>query len=1292
MSSINHLSEIDSLRSQVAELERTLAERDRSMQDLHEHRHLLRTIAEGTAVETGDEFFASLVTHLTSTLPVQYAAIGEVIGDQPKKIRTLAASTTGALIDNFEYDLAHTPCAVALSQTFTCFNRDVQATFPHFQRLTDLGAESYCAVPLWTKGRGVIGLLVVMDTKPLTNSDDLQSLLKVFAPRVTAELERRRAEQEYVQALTDVRNVMDTVPDILFTLDNQGRLVKWNRRLGDVTGYSPEELLHKPALAFVPPEEQTRTAAAIQRAFTEGYAELDGHLLTKEQRLIPYHWTGALLKNPHGEPIGITGVGQDVAEKKRAEEALQESEARYRILSEATFDGIGIHDQGILIEVNPGLEKMFGYGPGELIGKNILDMVADESREMVIAKMRMGASGPYESVGRRKDGSTFYGEVVVKYHRYHGREVRLVAGRDITKRKRAEEALARREQELRTVLDALPVGVWFTDARGKIMLSNPAARKIWTSVKQVSMSDTEMDAQWWERTDPLDEPNRWALTRALVKGESTSNEILEIECQDGSRKIVSNSAVPVHGAHGSLLGAILLNEDITMLRRTQEALKLTQFSVDRAVEGFFWVGPDARILHVNDAACRLLEYTREELTAMTVHDIDPNFPPEVWPAHWAELKEKGSLTFESRHWSRTGRVLDTEVTVNYLQYEGKEYNCAIMRDIGERKRTDAALRQSEERFRKLVEEAPLGMTVLDEQGRYVKVNRAFCNLVGYREDELLGQTYKLVTHPDDLSYNRSLTAKVICGEISGYRLEKRCIRKDGQAIWVTVNATSMALPKSTDHHLVAIIEDITERKRAEEALARSSERLELAAGAAQIGVWDWDISKNELVWDDRMFILYGVGKEDFGGAYDAWLAGVHPDDRARCDGAIQQALCKETPYNTEFRICRPNGTVRVIKADGQVIWDTDGTPLRMTGVNYDITERKRAEEELRESHSFLRQILDINPNFIFAKDRDGRFTLVNKTLADAYGATVDELIGKTDVDFNANRKEVAFFRQKDLEVMNTLQDIFIPEEVITDSMGIPHWVQTMKRPILDEQGRATMVLGTATDITSRKRLEETLRQRERDLQAAIQERERISQDLHDGILQSLFAVGLTLEVSKSLMSPQVRKKSGASLDQAIDQLNRVMQEIRNFIAGIGSDLLQGKDLPAALQHMLDSLRKHQAMCVRLKVEARAARALSAEQSLHLFLVIQEAVSNCIQHGHAQEARVSLKMLKQGVRLSVRDNGRGFDQETAKGTGHGLGNMAARAHKIGGRFTVVSKVNEGTRIVLDLPKGASDVLR
>jgi PAS domain S-box-containing protein len=388
----------------------------------------------------------------------------------------------------------------------------------------------------------------------------------------------------------------------------------------------------------------------------------------------------------------------------------------------------------------------------------------------------------------------------------------------------------------------------------------------------------------------------------------------------------------------------------------------------------------------------------------------------------------------------------------------------------------------------------------------------------------------------------------------------------------------------------------------------------------------------------------------------------------------------------------------MLAADGRTVWIRDivsvfveeGCPVKVRGIMLDITEQKRGEEELRLSHAFLRQVVDVDPNFIFAKDREGRFTLVNKAVADAYGTTVNNLIGMTDADFNPNQDEVAFFRQKDLAVMDTLHELFLPEESITDSSGRIRWLQTVKRPILDDEGRAIMVLGASTDITERKRMEETLRQRERDLRAAIEERERISQDLHDGILQSLFAVGLTLEACKSTMTPTARKKSGASLNQAIDQLNAVMREIRNFIAGLGSDLLEGKDLAMALQHMLTLLTQNQAIRVRLAVEDRAAKAVSAEQSLHLFRVIQEAVSNCIRHGRAQEASVSLKMLKQGVRLSIRDNGRGFKQDAAKRTGHGLTNMAARAEKLGGRFTILSKVNEGTRIVLDLPNEAANV--
>jgi PAS domain S-box-containing protein len=605
---------------------------------------------------------------------------------------------------------------------------------------------------------------------------------------------------------------------------------------------------------------------------------------------------------------------------------------------------------------------------------------------------------------------------------------------DITERKRAEEALRRSERQLRTVLDSLPVGVWFTDQSGRPVLSNPAAKKIWSGIQQIRIETAPNTVGWWETIGPSSELHRWALSHALTKGVPSLNETLDLECLDGTKKTIRNTTVPVQDEAGVVLGAIVLNEDITALRQAQEALKLTQFSVDHAVEGFFWMGHDARILNVNNAACRMLEYTRDELTTMTMHDIDPNLPLDLWSAYWKGLKQKGFTTFESKLWSKTGRVLDTEVTINYLCYEGKEYNCVIMRDIGERKKTEASLRQSEERYRSLVDNAPIGIFV-NEGGRFAYVNQEMQRILKATN------VYQLIGRPvlERIAHEFHTVVKGRIHELMG----------NGQPV------------PSLDEQYVRL-------------------------------------------------------------------------DGSRVDVAV-------TAIPTSF----------------------DGTPVM--------------------------QVLVL-------------------------------------------------------------------------------------------------------DITERKRMEEALRQRERDLRAAVEERERISQDLHDGILQSLFAMGLTLEAAKSMMSPRNRQTLSPSIDHVIDQLNRVMQEIRNFIAGLGSDLLKGKDLPTALQHMLKSLTQHHATRVHLTVEDRAAQTLSAEQALHLLLVSQEAISNCIRHGSAQEATVSLKMLKQGVRLSIRDNGSGFNTATAKGTGQGLHNMAARAQKIGGRLTVSSKINKGTRVVFDLPKEASSARR
>jgi PAS domain S-box-containing protein len=266
------------------------------------------------------------------------------------------------------------------------------------------------------------------------------------------------------------------------------------------------------------------------------------------------------------------------------------------------------------------------------------------------------------------------------------------------------------------------------------------------------------------------------------------------------------------------------------------------------------------------------------------------------------------------------------------------------------------LHESEMKFRSVAQSAYDAIVSADQRGHIIAWNTGAERMFGYQEAEVLGKPLTLLmparyqaAHEQGLERMRGGGAAKILGQT----LELAGHRKSGQEFPLEVSLSGWKTGEGTFY--TGIIRDITERNRAAEKVAQLAERLELATSAAQIGVWDWNILKDELVWDDRMFDLYGVKKEDFGGAYDAWLSGVHPEDRARCDVAIQQALRNNKPYDIEFRIQWPNGVVRNIKGDGKVVRDADGTPLRMTGTNYDITERKHAEEALRVLTASLEQ-------------------------------------------------------------------------------------------------------------------------------------------------------------------------------------------------------------------------------------------------------------------------------------------------------------------------------------------------
>ena len=264
------------------------------------------------------------------------------------------------------------------------------------------------------------------------------------------------------------------------------------------------------------------------------------------------------------------------------------------------------------------------------------------------------------------------------------------------------------------------------------------------------------------------------------------------------------------------------------------------------------------------------------------------------------------------------------------------------------------------------------------------------------------------------------------------------------------------------------------RKRSDEALRASEEQISLAAESANLGVWSWDIAKDSIWATEKCRDLYGVGPEQEI-CLQTFLDTLHPDDSDRVRLAVQLALRERREFAEEYRVALSNGSVRWIGAFGRGNYNGAGEPIHMLGVSIDLTSRKQMEERLIHEREFLRQVIDVDPNFIFAKDREGRFTLANQAVADAYGTTIENLVGKSDADLNQNIEEVEFFRRLDQEVLATKQERFIPEERITDAKGRIRWLQTVKRPLFTDDGQASQVLGSATDITERKRAEEKFR-------------------------------------------------------------------------------------------------------------------------------------------------------------------------------------------------------------------------
>ena len=551
----------------------------------------------------------------------------------------------------------------------------------------------------------------------------------------------RTAELQFVNDLLQEAQALAQVGHFRWQID--GRVSIWSKELlrihGLAAGADPPPMESYPA-RFVYPEDREKVRQALNHAI-QSAEPVDfrleyriNHAGTEEIRWLSSRcrW----VSSPDGGRA-IEGICQDITEHKLAEDLLRASEQRYRTFVEHATDAFFLHDAtGRLIDVNTQACENLGYSREELIGMDVVQFdsqAAGDRRRDIVRRMDAGELVTFDARHRRKDGSTFPVAVQIRRFFLDGRPHAISLAHDITERMRIEEALREGDRHYRALFEQSGVGTAQVDSRtGQFVRVNRRYCEL-LGYTRAEMLGLNFQAVTFAEDLPADLDNMARLRAGEIPTFQMEQRLLH---KNGVPIWVRLTVVPLWEAGTQPDYHLAIVEDISATKQAEQSLRLTQIGLDRAADGFFWIEPSGKIIYVNDSACRVLGYPREELIGKTVPEIDHNILPAAWPAHWEELRRRGSFAFESEHLTKDGRMIQTEVTVNHIRHDGQEFSFAIMCDITERKHADRLHRLAQFSIDRAVD--PIHW--VGPNGAILYANEATCRMLGYSSDELCSKT------------------------------------------------------------------------------------------------------------------------------------------------------------------------------------------------------------------------------------------------------------------------------------------------------------------------------------------------------------------------------------------------------------------------------------------------------------------------------------------------------------------------------------------------------------------------
>ena len=794
------------------------------------------------------------------------------------------------------------------------------------------------------------------------------------------------------------------------------------------------------------------------------------------------------------EPDIILLYANVITWRKNAEEALKKSEAKYRHLVETASDPIYlISENGIIIDTNQSALDILGVTRNEIVGQTVEFVDPNYSVDKFLGfwkEIPFNKQIIFESTHQHKNGHLIPVELSTKKYKLEGQTFYYGIARDIRERKMAESKLIQNNANLNALIENTNDFIWSIDREYKLLTANSSflyhVEPIYN--ERLSLGALLLDTK--KLTPELYQEWKNTYDKVLL-GEKIKAD-LETDLRPENKRHLELNYNPILNEKKEVTGVSVFGRDVTEQKLAEQKIIETKQFYENIIEGVqdgIWVSNENDVIYFANAAMeQIAGIPREEIQGKNVfHDFSKETTGELISFYEKAKTEKKPVWYSIKVKTPAGR--DTWQNGWLIpKFKNKRFNGIIctIRDITEHKLAQEAIKTSEERYRGFIDNLRAGVVVHSADTSILLNNKKASELLGLSDAQLKG---KKAFDPDwnftDIN-NRILplgeypvnliqqTKKPIKDYIVGVN---RPVTND--KVWLIVNGFPVFEKSGNLSEIVISFIDFTSRKQAEDELVKAKEvteeseqRLKLASRSAQLGIWDWNVKENKLVWDERMFQLYGIKKTESVNTVEAWTNGLHPEDKERAITECNEALAGHKQFNTVFRVLHPDGKVLFIKGDGLVIKDAEGQAERMIGVNRDITEMKLNELELRNakeqaesSNANITAIIEGTNNSIWAFDNFYRILYINHTFQQEFLQSFGVLL-QPGMNLVESLPEMLqpFWKPRYDRVLNNEQ--FTVEDAVPTEKGTLY-IEVTFNPIV-KNGKVIGGSCFGADITSRK--------------------------------------------------------------------------------------------------------------------------------------------------------------------------------------------------------------------------------